>query len=111
MIEVSGEFDFLVAGGGDFGDGAREVSLHGVADGVELEADAVNCMRDRRAAGQMGGVRGPGWLGGGCERCCDGSADKCSSIHGRHFTPSARKRNRDSAKKGAVRGGRTALFG
>ena len=51
MIEVSGEFDFFVTSGRDFGDGAREVGFHGVADGVELKADAVNCMRDRRTAG------------------------------------------------------------
>src|SRR5437660_1363944 len=48
----------------------------------------------------MCGVRGPGWLGSGCESCCNGSADKCSSIHGRHFTPFERKGNRDSMKKG-----------
>src|SRR5437016_7536407 len=48
----------------------------------------------------MCGVRGPGWLGSGCESCCNGSADKCSSIHGRHFTPSGRKGNRDSLKEG-----------
>src|SRR5229473_3228105 len=36
----------------------------------------------------MCGVRSPGRLGGGCESCCDGRADKSSSIHGRHFTPS-----------------------
>src|SRR5713226_4819320 len=89
MIEVAGEFDFLVPGGSDFRDGAFEVGFHGVAHGVELEADAVNVMC----------VRSPGRLGGGCESCCDGSADKCASIHGRHFTPSGRKGNRDSAKK------------
>src|SRR6266480_24845 len=47
----------------------------------------------------MCGVRSPGWLGCGCESCCDGSADKCSSIHERHFTPSRRKGNRDSVRK------------
>src|SRR5882762_9661143 len=97
MIEVAGEFDFLVADGGDFRDGAFEVSLHGVAHGVKLHADAVNVMC---------GVRSPGWLGGGCESCCDGSANKCASIHGRHFTPSEREGKRDSVKKkgGASKG-------
>src|SRR6267143_6197632 len=74
MIEVAGEFDFLVAGGGDFRDGAFEVGLHGVAHGVELHADAVNVMC---------GVRCPGWPSGGCESCYDGCSDKCASIHGR----------------------------
>src|SRR5467141_1257428 len=90
MIEVAGEFDFLVADGGDFREGAFEVGLHGVAHGVELHADAVNVMC---------GVRSPGWLGGGRESCCNGCANKCASIHGGHFTPSERKRNRDSVKK------------
>src|SRR5260370_26872728 len=90
MVEVAGEFGFLVPGGSDFRDGAFEVGLHGVAHGVELEADAVNVMC---------GVRCPGWLGGGCESCCDGSTYKCASIHGRHFTPSGRKGNRDSVNK------------
>ena len=70
----TGEFDFLVAGGGDLRDSAFEVGLHGVAHGVQLHADAVNVMC---------GVRCPGWLGGGCEGCCDGCSDKCASIHGR----------------------------
>ncbi len=74
VVEVAGEFDFLVADGGDFGDGAFEVGLHGVAHGVELHADGVNVMC---------GVRGPGWLGCGCESCCDGGANKCASIHAR----------------------------
>src|SRR2546428_1786515 len=66
-------------------------------------------MRDRRAVDTMRGIRGPGRLGGGCERCCDGGADKCSSIHGRHFTPSGREGNRDSVKKErAFQPGRTA---
>jgi len=51
MVKVTGEFDFLVTSGGDFGDGPREVSLHGVADGVELKADAVDRMYGREAAG------------------------------------------------------------
>src|SRR4029077_17786711 len=93
VIEVAGKFDFLVADGSDFRDGAFEVGLHGVAHGVELEADAVNVMR---------GVRSPGWLGGVCESCSDGSADKCASIHARHFTPFERNGNRESAKKRRV---------
>src|SRR6266699_1865301 len=94
MFEVAGKFDFLVADGGDFRDGALEVGFHCGAHGVELETDAVNAMRGRKAADGMCGVRSPGWLGGGCESCCDGSADKCASIHGRHFTPFERKGNR-----------------
>src|SRR5713226_2910973 len=38
----AGEFNFLVAGGGDFRDAAFEVDFHGGTNGVELEADAVN---------------------------------------------------------------------
>src|SRR5438552_16965476 len=57
MSEVSGEFDFLVTSGGDFGDGACEVGFHGVADGVELETDAVNGVRGRKATGGMYGQR------------------------------------------------------
>ena len=74
MIEVAGEFHFLVAGGGYFREGAFEVGFHGVANGVELDADTVDFVR---------GVCGPGWPGGGCKRCCDGGADKCASVHGR----------------------------
>src|SRR6266581_1511905 len=95
----AGEFDFLVADGGDFRDAAFEVGFHGFAHGVELETDAVNAMRGRRAADGMCGVRSPGWLGGGCESSGDGSADKCASIHGRHFTPSEREGNRGLVKK------------
>src|SRR5205807_339939 len=51
MIEITGEFDFFVAGSRDLGNRAFYVRFHGVADGVELKADAVNCMCDRRAAG------------------------------------------------------------
>jgi len=51
VVEVAGEFDFLVAGGGDFRDGAFEVGFHGVANSVELDADTVDFVR---------GVRGPG---------------------------------------------------
>src|SRR6266853_5133111 len=40
-------------------------------------------MRDRRAVDVTCGVRSPGRLSRGCERCSDGSADKCASIHGR----------------------------
>src|SRR6267378_3615326 len=99
MIEIPGEFDLLVTGGGDFRDGAFEVGLHGLAHGVELEADAVNGMRDRRAVDVMCGVRSPGWLGGRCESRSDGRADKSSSIHGRHSTPVERNGNRESAEK------------
>src|SRR6267142_1941966 len=75
----------------------QAILVDGVAHGVELHADAVNVMC---------GVRSPGWLGGGCESCGDGSADKCASIHGRHFTPSEREGKRDSVKKkgGASKG-------
>src|SRR6266436_4113079 len=79
MVKIAGEVDFLVADSGDFRDGAFKVGLHGVANGVKLQADAVN---------GVCGVRSPSRLGGGCESCCDGSADKSSSIHARHFTPS-----------------------
>src|SRR5947208_924855 len=49
---------------------------------------------------------------GGFESCCNGSADKCSSIHGRHFTPFERKGNRDSVrKKGRSDDARPPLFG
>src|SRR5258708_22361492 len=56
-------------------------------------------MCERGAVDVMSGVRSPGWLGGGCESGCDGSADKCASIHGRHFTLSKQKRNRDSVRQ------------
>src|SRR5437773_7973703 len=52
VAEIAGEFDLLVAGGGDFGDGAGEVGLHGTANGVEpaeLEAQA-----NLHAASRMG---------------------------------------------------------
>src|SRR5437879_2846609 len=98
MVKVSGEFDFLLACGGDFRDSAFEVGFHGIAYGVELQADAINAMRgpDRVGAGWMCGFRSPGWLGGGCESCGDGCTDKCSSIHAPHFTPSGKKGHRES---------------
>jgi hypothetical protein len=45
------------------------------------------------------GVRSPSWLGGSGESGCDGSADKCASIHGRHFTPSGKEGNSGLVKK------------
>ena len=42
MVEVAGHFDFGVADGGDFGDGAGEVGLHHRAHGVELDADGTD---------------------------------------------------------------------
>src|SRR4029077_1094566 len=100
MIEVTGELDFLVAGGSDLGDGAFKVGFHGIAHGVELYANAVNGMRGRRAACMKGGVRCPGRLGGGCETGCDGGADKWASIHGLHFTISRRKGKLDLCESG-----------
>src|SRR6266850_57722 len=94
MIEVSGELHFLVAGGGDFREGALEVGFHGVANGVELDADTVDFVR---------GVRGPGWPGGGCKRCCDRGADKGASVHGPHSTISRRKGNGDLCERGIQR--------
>ena len=44
MIEVAGEFHFLVADRSNFGDGAREVRLHGIANGVKLDADFSDLM-------------------------------------------------------------------
>src|SRR6266850_1572779 len=85
MIEVAGELHFFVADGGDFRDGAFEVGFHGVANGVELEADAVDFVP---------GVCGPGCPRGG--QCgCDRRADKGASIHGPHSTISRRKGNGD----------------
>src|SRR6266851_1105976 len=40
-------------------------------------------MRDRRAVDVICGGRSPRWLGRGCKRRRDGSADKCASIHRR----------------------------
>ena len=51
MVEVASEFDFLVASGSDFRNGAFEVGLHGAAHGVELHADAVNMMCGVRSQG------------------------------------------------------------
>src|SRR4029077_9375799 len=69
------EFDFLVTDLGDAGDGAVEVLLHEIADGVQLEPDAIDVMD--------GG--GPGGVGGGGGDC--GGGDRCfnegSSVHGR----------------------------
>src|SRR5712664_1222346 len=90
MIEVAGEFDFLVADGCDFGERALEVGFHGVANGVELDADTVDFVRR---------VRGPGWARGG-QSCCDGGADKGASIHERHSTISRRKGNGDLCERG-----------
>jgi len=64
MIEVASEFDFLVAGGGDFRDGALEVGFHGVANGVELDADTVDVMavsaaQDGREAARVAAMEVP----------------------------------------------------
>src|SRR5882672_2120205 len=100
MIEVAGKFHFLVADGGDFRDGACEVRFHGVANGVELDADAIDFVR---------GVHGPGWAQSG-QGCCDGGADKCASIHAPHFTLSAGKGNRDSVPEAGRRSISAARF-
>ena len=102
VVEVSGEFDFFIASGGDFGDGVRKVGLHGRADGIELQANRVNGMRGLRRVGlkRKCGVRGPDGFGSGGKSCGDGSADKCASVHGLHFTPSLQKGTGSWQKKG-----------
>src|SRR5215467_5379018 len=110
MIEITGKFDFLVAGSGNFGNGAFQVPSHGGANGVELQAnwvDGVLGLRCIRCMGcvwlrKMWGVRGPAGFGGGGpfqinrrEACGVGTADKCASVHALHSTSSGRKGNRD----------------
>src|ERR1700741_1358528 len=97
MVEITGEFDFFVAGSHDLGDRAFYVRSHSLAYGVELKADAVDFVH---------GVCRPCRSGRGRESCSDGSTDKSSSIHGRHFTPFERmgtgnQRGRDGDPKGA----------
>ena len=38
-IEISGEFDFLVADGGNLGQSALEIGLHLIAHGIKLHAE------------------------------------------------------------------------
>ena len=61
MIEVTCEFHFLVANGSDFGDSAREIGLHEVANGVELDANFFDLV----SGGESGG-----WERGEYS-CCD----------------------------------------
>ncbi len=42
MVEVAGEFNFLVANLRNLGESALEIGLHGIANGVELHADSLN---------------------------------------------------------------------
>jgi hypothetical protein len=73
MVKITGKFNFLVARGGNFGDGTFEVGLHGGAHGIELDADVVNF---------VGGCESPAWA-----RCSHGCGNGClkegASIHGR----------------------------
>ena len=64
-IEVSGEFDFLVANRGNFGQSAIEVSLHLVAHAVELHADLIDLVVRRGPANSAGKQRGGGKCRGG----------------------------------------------
>ena len=104
VAEITGEFDFFVAGGGDFGDGAFEIGFHGTAHGVELEADAIDlvCWVFRICFGKhwFKRNRGPGGFDSGGKSCGKRTADKCASIHALHFTSSRGKGNRGSAEKG-----------
>ncbi len=70
FIEVAGELDFFVAGGGDFGDGAFEVGLHGVADGVKLNADGADHFRHASSERSFCG-----------ESCSNGRTDEFAAIH------------------------------
>src|SRR6266705_967321 len=104
MIEITGEFDFFVAGSRDLGNRAFYVRSHGVANGVKLEADA---------ADGVCGVRSPGGFGCGGKSCGDGSADKCATVHAPHSTSSEEKgtairwKNRGHWNEGALRWTRT----
>src|SRR2546423_3963897 len=64
MIEVPGEFYFLVTDGGDFGESALEIRLHQVAHAVELNAELIDFMFSRGPANfvreQGGGADGSG---------------------------------------------------
>src|ERR1700731_3325665 len=72
LAEISGEFDFLVTDLGDAGDGAVEVLLHELADGVQLEPDAIDVVDGT-----------PGWPRGGSDDSSgDSGFDECSSVHG-----------------------------
>lgn len=73
FIEVTGEFDFFVADGGDFGEGAVHVEFHGVAHGVKLQAD-----RAEGTGGAQGSKRETG--SSGSEKRI---VDEGSSVHGR----------------------------
>src|ERR1700745_2954123 len=110
MAEVTGEFDFLVAGGRDFGDGARKVGLHGVANGVELKTDALDLVRWVFKIGfEKPGVKwegGPGGLGRGGKRCGKRTADKSASVHAPHSTSSGRQGTGIPQKKRKTRGRR-----
>ncbi len=72
FIEVAGELDFFVADSGDFGDGAFEVGLHGVANGVKLNADGADHFRHASGERSLCG-----------ERCGDGCTDEFAAIHER----------------------------
>jgi hypothetical protein len=54
--EISGEFDFLVPGGRDLGEGARHVLLHQIANGVELQSDLVDFPARGNGGASRGGV-------------------------------------------------------
>src|SRR5208283_5031654 len=71
MVEEARELDLFVADGGDFGDGALEVALHEVADGVELHADFFDLMRGGEALAGKGSQ----------DSSCNGSFQKSSAIH------------------------------
>jgi hypothetical protein len=49
MVEVAGEFDFLVANLRNLGEGALEIGLHGIANGVELYAYSFDFVFGRKA--------------------------------------------------------------
>ena len=58
LAEIAGEFEFFVADFGDARDGAVEVLLHEAADGVELQAYAIDVMDSSG---------GPCWAGDGAD--------------------------------------------
>jgi hypothetical protein len=62
MIEVAREFDFAVADGGDFCDGAFEFLFERKAHGVKLQTDGIDL------AGRNREPDGPDRKKGGCNR-------------------------------------------
>ncbi len=70
MVKVAGKFDLSVADLGDLGDSAVEIGFHGVADGIELDADGFDFV-----------VGGKGPREFGSEQGCGGRSDEGAAVH------------------------------